>query len=282
MRLPVLVGERDPILRAGRLAFVSLLVGAVVGGLVSLAWLETRPLSYDSTVALELSPVAPLVDLNPTGPVINEVTVDTDATLAVSEGVAKAVAATTGLELDEVARHLSVRARPLSRVLEVTYTTTISPDAAREGATAAAESFLDLRDRLVIDPVRQYLAEISEQTITVQNQNENVRAETDAAGTVSVSQGQAALERRLERAQRFQVELPVAGTVVAAASAPSARRGTVDVVLVTGVSLGALLGFAAGLAWEWRRRSARRSDRPLVAASPRDSARDSARSLVDA
>jgi hypothetical protein len=274
MRLPVLVGERDPILRAGKLAFLGLLVGAVLGGVVSLAWFETRPLTYASTVALELSPVAPLVDLNPTGPRIDEVTVDTDATLAVSEGVAETVAATTGLELDEVARHLSVRARPLSRVLEVTYTTTISADAAREGATAAAESFLDLRDRLVIDPVRQYLADVSEQTISVQNQNEDARAEAEKADDVTVSQGQAALERRLERAQRFEVELPVAGTVVAAASAPSARRGTVDVVLVTGAGLGALLGFAFGLAWESRRRraglapDARHITSPLAADRP--------------
>jgi hypothetical protein len=54
--------------------------------------------------------------------------------------------------------------------------------------------------------------------------------------------------------------MPQAGTVVASASTPDVRRGTIDVVLMSGAGLGALIGFGIGLLWE--RRALRRGARP--------------------
>lgn len=253
MRAPSIVGERDPIMRAGRLAFTALAVGAMVGLLVAGVWFLTRPPMYSSTVVLELSPAAPVVDLAPTGPTVDELTVDTDAGLATSDLVAARVAEALGEPASAAGDPVSVRARQLSRVLEITYTTAEPGERAREGAAASAEVFLELRDQLVIQPVRDYLTTIAAGTIEFQDENEG-QVQADEQGDVTVSRGQAALENRLQRALREQVALPGPGTVIAAASAPEARRGTVDVVLMSGAGLGAIIGFGVGLVWEARRR----------------------------
>ncbi len=236
-------------MRAGRRAFTALTLGAAVGLLVASAWFFTRPLMYSSTVVVELSPSAPVVELSPTGPTIDELTVDTDAALATSEAVAAGVAEALGVSRSAMGEPVSVRARQLSRVLEITYTTPEPGESAREGATAAADVFLDLRDRLVIQPVRDYLDEIAAGTIDAQDENEG-QVQADENGDVPVSRGQAALESRLQRALREQVALQGPGTVIVAASTPEARRGTLDVVLMSGAGLGAIAGFGVGLIWE--------------------------------
>ena len=48
--------------------------------------------------------------------------------------------------------------------------------------------------------------------------------------------------------------MPRPGLVLQSATLPTARRGTVDVMLVSGAFIGALLGFGVGLALERRRR----------------------------
>jgi hypothetical protein len=260
MRLPVLVGERDPVLRAGRRALALMLVGGLVGAAVALGWYVSRPLQYSSTIALELSSVTAAVDLNPTGPQLHPVTVDTDALIMVSDDVATAVARTVGGTPEQTRADLSVRARPQSRVLEITYTTEVSDRAAREGVTSAAEAYLDQRERLIIDPVRTYVGGIIDGTAEIQTE--------DPASGETVAHGQTALENRLERAQAYQIRLPQPGLVVASATEPAGRRGTFNVVVVSGALLGALLGFGAGLAWEHVRgvrRLARRSARRLAA-----------------
>jgi hypothetical protein len=242
--LPTVVGDRDPIMRAGRRAAVATVIGALVGLAVTSALYLGRPVQYASTVALELTSVAPLVDLNPTGPRLDDVTIDTDAVVTTADPVVDAVAAAVGSDPEDVRSALTVRARPLSRVLEVTYTTTASPDAAREGVTAAAEAYLDLREKLIIDPVRSYVSGVVKATDTVQSDSTIVGDQ--------ISRGQAGLELRLERAEAYEINLPLPGAVVASASSPTARRGVVDVALMSGAMLGALLGFVIGLGWERR------------------------------
>ena len=186
MRLPTVVGERDPIMRAGARAAVGVVIGAVVGLTVAGALYLSRPVQYSSTVALELTTVTPLVDLNPTGPKIDAVTIDTDAVITASDPVVEAVASASGRDADDVRGALSVRARPLSRVLEITYTTTASAEAAREGVTSAAEAYLDLRERLIIDPVRGYVAGVVSETDQIQ--------QDDLSQDDTLSGGQVALE----------------------------------------------------------------------------------------
>lgn len=251
MRLPMLVGRRDPVMRAGRRAVGSLLVGALVGAGAALAWYVERPTQYTSTIALEITPATAAIDLNPTGPRLDPVTVDTDALIMVSDDVAVAVAAATGGDPHDVARELSVRARPQSRVLELSYTTDRSADAAREGVTAAAEEYLDQRTRLIIDPVRTYVRQVISAATAVQD----AYPSTDD----TVSGGQVTLENRLERAQAYQIQLPPPGLVVVSASEPTGRRGTFNVIVVSGALLGALLGFGVGLAWEAAHTSRRAS-----------------------
>ncbi len=250
LSLPTIVGDRDPIMRAGRRAVIGVLLGALVGTAAAGAWYLSRPVEYSSTVALELSAAAPLVDLNPVGPKVDDLTVDTDAGMADSDRVVDAVAGETGLTPDQVRDRIAVRARPLSRVLEITYTTPVSPDSARDGATAAAEALLDQREQLIIEPVRAYLSAVELATIRIQNANE--LDDGSPLEDVTVARGQAALETRLERAQGYQVRIPQAGLVVDSASTPDVRRGTIDVILMSGAGLGALIGFGIGLLWERR------------------------------
>ncbi len=260
LSFPTIVGDRDPIMRAGRRAVVGVLVGAVLGTAAAGAWYLSRPVEYSSTVSLELSAVAPLVDLNPVGPTLDDVTIDTDAGLAGSDQVVDAVAGETGLASDRVRDRIAVRARPLSRILEITYTTSASADSARDGATAAAEALLDQREQVIINPVRTYLSGVEKASIETQNSNEDTLIGSSDVEGVTVSRGQAALETRLERAQAYQVRMPQAGTVVASASTPDVRRGTIDVILMSGAGLGALIGFFVGLLWE--RRALRLGGRP--------------------
>lgn len=269
MRLPTIVGERDPIMRAGRRAAVGALVGGLVGLTVTGVLYLSRPVQYSSTVALELSSVTPLVDLNPTGPRVDAVTIDTDAVMTAADPVVTAVAEAVGRDVGDVRTAMSVRARPSSRILEITYTTTASADAAREGVTAAAEAYLDLREQVIIQPVRTYVDGVVAATNEVQSDPLLVGEQ--------VARGQAALERRLERAEAYEIALPVPGSVMASASLPTARRGVVDVALMSGALLGGLIGFALGLLWERRlhRHHGHLPDPDVPAAAP-------GRQLVDA
>ena len=129
-----------------------------------------------------------------------------------ADPVVAAVSSAVGRDEGDVRSALSVRARPLSRVLEITYTTTASADAAREGVTAAAEAYLDLREKLIIEPVRAYVGGVVKAT-------DKVQADSTIDGDL-ISRGQAALERRLQRAEAYEIDLPLPGTVIASASVP--------------------------------------------------------------
>ena len=203
------------------------------------------PVHYASTVTLELTAVAPLVDLNPSGARVDELTVDTDALVVESDAVVEAVAEALGGTPGSVRESLSVDARPLTRVLEITYTTTESAEAAREGAAIAAESYLDLREELIIEPVRAYLSGIATATDEL---------EATAPKDGNVTKGDTALEARRRAAEAHQVVLAGPGSVLQSATAPIEGRGGLAVVLASYAAVGGLLGFGAGLFAEHRER----------------------------
>lgn len=253
--------ESDPVLTHARAARRPAVVGLLVGLLAGLAVFFLSPAQYRATVAIQLTSVAPIVDLNPAGPRIRAVTIDTDAQLLRADPVVAAVAAAEGRDPADVRASMAVSARPLSEVLELTYTAD-SAEAARDGAATAAAAFLDLRDTTVIAPVRGYLQAV----LAATRQPGVVVDDLDVSGLVP---NQSETEASRLRAAITDVELSGPGRVIAAPVLPSgAHRGDVIVPLASGAALGALVGFLLGVGRCWvadRRRGRSAAAPPPVA-----------------
>ena len=134
---------------------------------------------------------------------------------------------------------MSVTARPLTRILEITYSDR-SASSAQAGAQRAAEGFLAARDRIVIQPVREYLSEVAKENQQLE-ETRNVLEETN-----STIDGTRLVEWQ-ERAVLAELEVPGPGSVVEQSHITSTGdRGDVEVPVVTGLCFGGLLGLVAG------------------------------------
>ncbi|MCU0264570.1 MAG: hypothetical protein MUC45_00410 [Actinomycetia bacterium] len=250
--------ERDPVLAHAGQARRPALAGLLVGLLVGLAVYVLSPAQYRTTVAIELSSVAPMVDLNPAGPRIRDVTIDTDAQLLRADEVVAAVATAEGRDPAAVRAGLTVSARPLSQVLELTYATD-SAAAAQAGAETAAQTFLALREEAVIAPVREYL----EASLAATRQPGTEVGDPDVTGLVP---NPSDTEASRARAAITKVELAGPGRVIAAPPLPTgADRGDVIVPVVSGAALGALVGFLVGVGRCWLADRRGRREPPLPA-----------------
>ena len=255
----------DPVLayagRARAWIFTGLALGLAAGlGL----YLLTAP-SYRATVAVEVSEVAPMVDLSPTRLRVKQVTVDTDAQILASDEVVTAVGEAAGDSTAQARAQLVIAARPLTRILDITYTASSAAEAAA-GAEQGAETFLAERDRLVIAPVEDYLRHVINQT----------RDPTPASELLATANLSKTPEHRPEgfrqRAVTARLELSGAGRVLEhARTSSSPDRGDIEVPLASGAALGALLGFWLGFARDRGRRGRRPSGSPT--AEPRSIAR---------
>lgn len=263
---PLFRGQQDDLVlahagAARRPAAVGLLVGLLVG----LAAFLLSPVQYRATVAIQLTSVAPIVDLNPAGPRIRTVTIDTDAQLLRADPVVAAVAAAESRDPSDVRAAMAVSARPLSEVLELTYSSDSAEDA-RDGAATAAAAFLALREQTVIAPVREYL----ETVLAATRQPGVVVDDLDVSGLVP---NQSETEASRLRAAIAEVELSGPGRVIAAPVLPQgAHRGDLIVLLASGAALGALGGFLFGVGRGWladRRR--RLSPVPVTPPAPLES-----------
>lgn len=247
---------RDPVLAGLSTARWWVLAGMVVGLLAGGAVHLATPATTSATVSVQVTKVAPIVDLNPVAPVIRDLTADTDVQLVTSDEVLRAVAADLGVPTSSARESLTVQARPLTRVLNITYTDA-SQERASAGAEAAAAAFLLQRERLVIEPVRAYLAAVDTTT------REAVPvAEIEEDGLLQDTDESDDMESLRRRAVVQELELAGPGRVLEQARiSASGNRGDVEVPVGSGAGLGALVGL--GLSLGAARRRARAS-RPAV------------------
>lgn len=217
----------------GRLSrlVVPVLVGVLLGLLVGFGVHRSNPATWTAQVAVELTGVRDRMDLNPTGTRGNLVSVDTDAQLVRSDAVVLAVALAQQRPEATVRSALEVSARPLSRIMLLSYTAR-SPEAAQDGAVLAARTMLQERDRLYLAPQRSYLDDVVRTT-------DPIDPELDLE---TVSGDVPARESLRRQAYAEQIGLQEAGRLVGEHGLTAvADRGDVEVPLTSGAASGALL-----------------------------------------
>jgi len=259
----------DPRARAGgrrpaRAALPLVLLGALLGLGAGTLVHQTVPAEQEATVTLELSAVSPLLDLGPSALSGRPVAVDTDAQILLSDEIVGPVAEASGRTPDEVRTGLVASARPLTRVLDLHYRTP-GTEASLAGAARAAETFLELRQRLVIQPTLDFLEGVADSPLNTTEESDEPLVDLDG----DLSQGELSQE---DRAAALALELPSPGTVLQAPRITAADdRGDPEVPLASGAALGALLGL---LLW-WsrnRRRPGPDGPHPSGALAPRQAA----------
>ena len=239
------VGGDAIVAHAGR-ARTWILAGALLGLLAGVGWyLGSRP-SYRARTVIELSELPSTIRLQPGSAPARAVSIDTDAQIVVGDAVTEAVAEAVGTDPATARRSMRISARPLTRVLVVTYAGSTA-DKARVGAGAAAEAFLTERERLLLAPLQEWLLEVAE---TQEQQPTAVTAVTAPAEAAVPTRifPRPVLDNRRRRAVEASLALPGPGrTLEAAVRRPSAERGQAELPLVSGASTGALLGLVVGL-----------------------------------
>lgn len=234
----------DPILTRG-LRGRTWLVGGLLGVVAGIGvYVETPPV-YTATSVVELASVSPVIDLSPTAAKVQLFTIDSDVQIVADGQVVSSISGITRQPPAEVRRALSVSARQLTRVLQITYTAS-SPVVATAGAQGAADAFLAERQRLVLQPVQDYLAEVFAKTESPQK---SASLTTPGLTTADLtSRAQARVEDWRQRAIAAQLQGKGAGSVLERARVRAGGdRGDVEVPVVTGACLGALLGVGVAL-----------------------------------
>jgi capsular polysaccharide biosynthesis protein len=226
-------------LARGRVWLAGALLGVVLGGLFYWA----TPAKFSATSVVELTAVSPTIDLGAVRGRPRLESVDTDANMLGSDEVVSSVAKASGDSELWARSSLSVAARNLTRVVEVTYTSA-TPEGARAGANSAADGLLVARQRLVIQPVEDYLSEVAKRTETPLDAE--VVNPDDRFGTAEFR-----VENWRDRALAARLQLPHAGTVLERATASTgAERGPMEVPLTSGAALGALVAVLLGIGFQ--------------------------------
>lgn len=220
----------------GRTWLVCGLLGLMAGVGVYFA----TPPAYTATSVVELASVSPVIDLSPTAAKPMLFTIDSDAQIVADGQVVAEIAKITNQSPAVVRRSLSVSARQLTRVLQITYTAP-SREVATAGAQGAADAFLAERTRLVVDPVKGYLAAVFDKT------GSPLKSATLTTADLS-SRAQSRVEGWRQRAIAAQLQSKGAGKVLERARVRAGGdKGDVEVPVVTGLCLGALLGVGVAL-----------------------------------
>jgi capsular polysaccharide biosynthesis protein len=223
-------------LARGRVWLAGALLGLVLGG-----WFYwATPAKFSATSVVELTAVSPTIDLGAIRGRPKLESVDTDANMLASDDVVSSVARASGDPEQWARTAIAVSARNLTRVVEITYTSA-TPAGARAGANSAADGLLAARQRLVIQPVEDYLNEVAKRTETPLDAE--VVNPDDRFGTAEFR-----VENWRDRALAARLQLPDAGTVLQRATTSSgAQRGPMEVPLTSGAALGALVAVLLGI-----------------------------------
>lgn len=215
------------------------LAGALIGMAAGVAWIISTPKTYQATVAVELSEVAAQVSLTEDGPQGQDVSIDTDALIGSSDAVVGSVARAVGQSPSQVREHLAIAARPLTRVMTMTFTASSAGTATR-GAQEAAQTFLQERERLIVGPVRDYLTLVSEEQLST--------GSTNRAGAAVESEADLwSIQLRRQAAVAKQLRLSSPGEILEDARLTAVGyRGEREVPVATGAALGVLVVLAVG------------------------------------
>lgn len=248
---------------------VPVLVGCALGLVIGyLVHQTTRP-TWTAQVTVELPLLRDRIDLNPIGDRGDVLSADTDAQIVLSDPVVRAVSAADGSGAAAVRASLQVTARPLSRILLISYTSP-SAEGARTGAAAAGSAFLRERERAYLEPQREFLQEVMRGTESVVPDFDEVIP----PATVPSAEN-------LRRRSFVQVlTLAGAGRVVAGPRMTSVSdRGDIEVPLTSGFATGGLGGLVLALLLPTLRRR-QTATRPLDARPPRRRLRPPSRRRV--
>jgi len=233
--------------RHSRLLVACICIGLLLGGV----WTLMQPRSYSATASVVLSPVPSHVSTATSGRLPREVTIDTDAQLVRSPSVLTAVSESVNEDSGTVLEHLRVTAVPLSRVLEITYTTDSATEAAT-AATVAAESFVTVRRSTLGSLQRDQLDHL---LLRIDELQDRLDAEAQRRPFVSPDDPLVS-EIALLRDRFTQLELAQAtpAELTDRAEAPSsANSSNAEVPATSGVMMGLLAGCLVGGSLDRRR-----------------------------
>jgi len=237
----------------------------VLGLLAGLGWSMQQPSAYSATASVALAPVPVYVISTPDELVPPEVSIDTDAQLLGSDLVLGAIAEALGVDRVTAAERLSVRASANSHVLHVTVTAS-SPLLAAEAANAAVGGLATARTR-TLGSLQEHQAR---HLRAIVGGHGGELAETD---DLLLSADSDDLGRILSaRASLDELEESRAAPVDVVRPAVAPQRGdyaNTEVPIVSGATVGLLLGCAFGAGRD-RLRAAHRTARvPAGAAAQR-------------
>ncbi|MFI6574625.1 Wzz/FepE/Etk N-terminal domain-containing protein [Nocardiopsis sp. NPDC050513] len=226
------------------------MVGAgVLGGLVlATAGVFALPSTYESTAAVQVRPTGMAEFTGErSGRLAGDVNLDTEAQILTSDRVSTAAARrlagpdSAPPSSDDLRERVSLSVPPNSNVLEITYTAR-TPEAARDGAAAYAEAYLEQREAEVGDLIAAHLTALrAEQEARYQElaglpDASDVRADALRAEIADLGRGISPLS-----ALRETVE---PGRIITPARLP---EGPTSPVLPVWVAGGGALGLLAGL-----------------------------------
>jgi hypothetical protein len=217
----------------------------VVGGLVGGLWHRREPQEFTSTTAVLLAPISTYIDLDPSNGAPPQVSIDTDAQIAISDRVVNRITKTTGESAEDTRAAMSLAAPPLSTVLRLSYTASSPLDAAF-GASAWAEALLAERARVLAASVASYRSVLEDQVSRIRSVL--ALGELDPATTTTINDQVGRLETALQRLDR---QVPSPGRLLTAAPLPKGSDPSDPEVQVTS---GALIGLLIGLGLTARRR----------------------------
>lgn len=260
--------------------------GIAVGVLAATAALLLLPRTYVATTAVQVEPsgVETLTGER-SGRTNGEINLDTQAQVVTSAAVAgpAATAAGDGLDATEARDRVSVTVPPNSSVLEISFAAA-SPRAARDGAAAFADAYLDYRTDRLATQIDEHVAGIqAELDARYEELTDATRTAARAEGADRVTadaRAEAAREEisglHAERAPLTAVRESVsAGVVLTPAEEPVDASQPVPPLWLAG---GALLGLAlgAGIAYLTERGARRPRHAATTPESPAPRARETA------
>lgn len=238
--------------------------------MVGMAWVyvSNLPLTYSAGAVVLLNPAPgnPLTLETASGSAVQmTVALETEAEILRTPTVADIVSANVGRETPGVGERLSVSVPSNTQMLDITFTSE-TPEAAREGAQAFAEGYLEYREERAQALQDSRIDRLEEQ---IEAADENLRRAT----TAGLTEGEAAYASQevqlfADRLAQLNNTLSVAqavstdpGSVIRGAAPPESSNELPPwIILMTGGVIGLLVGLCLALLREWRRDLLRDSD----------------------
>ncbi|TWD83278.1 hypothetical protein FB561_4439 [Kribbella amoyensis] len=236
--------ELSAYLRAMRRGLAAVVVCAVAGAIVGVAWMARTPKVYSSTSAVLVAD-APLYLARKGEEGAKWFTIDTESSRLISAPVLAAARKATGEQ--NIQAHAHISAVPTTKVLKVTYRST-NRVAAEKGAAAMTATYLQLR-RAEFEARRDDRVEVIGQQITTLNArlDETVVRGKASAGKIAEMRASrqaiaAQIAARQTESRQVRTTSAYPGQVLRIGGTTTATRDNPLVPPVAGLVLGGLAG----------------------------------------